>query len=156
MVLILPYIQYFAIGIAIFQLVIKREFNRWTNYLILFLASLLIKQNLQWYSTGLHLIFVLTVYLVASGRPGPFTWKPLIWVGMISYPFYLIHQYLVYVVLDFFRGKGFGGQQSIAVILAICMHLAWAMHIWIEKPSRKVLLARYRGIGSVPFEKNQN
>ncbi len=55
-------------------------------------------------------------------------WKPLVWVGLISYPLYLWHWPLL------FFARTLGGSIIAALVLSIA--LAWATYQFFEKPIR--------------------
>ncbi|MEO1669389.1 MAG: acyltransferase family protein [Cyanobacteria bacterium J06631_2] len=62
--------------------------------------------------------------------------KPLIWIGLISYPLYLYHQPLI----SYGHFFGFGSNKTLLllVVTAISVPLAWATYRYLEKPIRKL------------------
>jgi len=63
-------------------------------------------------------------------------WKPLTFVGVLSYSLYLIHYGVLYFVRDHFGGL----QQSTqgALSLVICAMTAWGIYILVEKPCARL------------------
>ncbi|MGN8062820.1 acyltransferase family protein [Ralstonia sp. 22111] len=77
--------------------------------------------------------------LIASGHGSPvnrfiLSWRPLVWVGLISYPLYLWH----WPLLSFARilESGTPPVWLRAVALAISLGLAWATYLFAERPAR--------------------
>lgn len=62
-------------------------------------------------------------------------WKPMVWLGVVSYSFYLVHRFFILWV---------DGNLSInpwaqaAVSMAGALVAAWAMHVWVEKPAGRM------------------
>lgn len=69
--------------------------------------------------------------LVARGL----TWRPMIWIGLISYAWYLWH----WPLLAFMRVHNFGDKVLVwdAAMGALSFVLAIATHLWIERPIRE-------------------
>lgn len=63
------------------------------------------------------------------------TFKPLVWLGAISYSLYLTHQNIGYVAIRNLQSMGFSPTASIfaACVLALC--LAAALHYAVERPT---------------------
>jgi peptidoglycan/LPS O-acetylase OafA/YrhL len=70
----------------------------------------------------------------------------LLWLGAISYPLYLIHQYVGYVLIDQFAGAGLPllAATTIALVLVTC--LAHLLHIWVEEPAQRHLRVARRSV----------
>ena len=61
---------------------------------------------------------------------------PLRFLGTISYSLYLVH-WPVYTVLTSDR-VGFDGVLLVALVLAVAVALAWALHVAVERPVRRM------------------
>jgi peptidoglycan/LPS O-acetylase OafA/YrhL len=68
--------------------------------------------------------------------------RPLLWLGAISYPLYLIHQYVGYVLIDHLAGAGLSLLLSTAIALAAVLGLAHLLHIGVEDPAQRALRRR--------------
>ncbi|MEL6788513.1 MAG: acyltransferase, partial [Cyanobacteria bacterium J06607_15] len=70
--------------------------------------------------------------LIAKGL----SFKPLVWIGLISYPLYLYHQPLI----SYCHFFGFESHKILLllVITTISIPLAWATYRYIEQPIRKL------------------
>ncbi|WP_282837173.1 acyltransferase family protein [Microbacterium flavum] len=82
-----------------------------------------------------------TAAVIAAGSLGArtrfspvFEWRPVQWVGDVSYSLYLWHWPLI-VVAPFVLGRELSGPIRIA-ILAVALVLAWATRRWVEKPAQ--------------------
>ena len=58
-------------------------------------------------------------------------WRPMRFVGAISYTLYLVHHVALYAVE---RHSRFGGVVNALVALLVSLGIAWAMHVVVEKP----------------------
>ena len=66
----------------------------------------------------------------------------LLWLGAISYPLYLVHQYVGYVLIDYFAGAGLGLAVATMIALAVVLMLAHLLHIAVEVPVQSRLRTR--------------
>lgn len=92
-----------------------------------------------------------TVLMVTAGRAAwlnrvVLAWRPLVWIGLISYPLYLWH----WPLLFFARTLG-KGDIGIIVALVMAFPLAWATYQLLEKPIRlgRPLRAKVAGLVAV-------
>jgi peptidoglycan/LPS O-acetylase OafA/YrhL len=95
-------------------------------------------------------LLVWSVVLAPAGRlPCLLAWKPLVFLGKISYGLYLWH-YPLFRVAEAQAPKA-GLSFACAMALAGCLTLfaAWASFVWVERPLRQRFARRYRAIGSV-------
>lgn len=68
-------------------------------------------------------------------------WRPLVWVGTISYSLYLLHVPIGGRIMNFLeRFEEFGFVQLISVPLALAISLfaAWLFYLVVEKPSHEL------------------
>ncbi|GAB3131082.1 acyltransferase [Tsukamurella serpentis] len=82
------------------------------------------------------LIGGLLVAAFATGRPGPLGSRPMVWLGSISYEYFLIHvMVLDLVVRDVFDWPLFTGSTwvIVAVTSVITVPLAWALSRAVER-----------------------
>jgi len=63
----------------------------------------------------------------------------LLWLGAISYPLYLIHQYVGYVLIDHLVATGLSLLAATGLALVTVIALAHMLHIWVENPSQVYL-----------------
>lgn len=133
-VFILQYLGFFIAGIMFYKLYTHKS-NKLT-YLVLFLTYvsniLLIQEDITkiYLTSFIYLVFILLVIQKLN-------WlqiKPLIFLGTISYPLYLIHQNIGYVIIQ----QGFKNNLNIEIVtlfaIFITLIIATFMTFLVEKP----------------------
>lgn len=134
------------------------------KYLPLFIAGMLIYRCYRYGRPGLadglllalaighsllaykppYSVFVLGCYaLFALAVRGHLAWlanRPMLWLGSLSYSFYLIHQNIGYGVINWSYSQGLPGWLSVTLAFLVALLLANAIHYGVEKPA----LARFR------------
>jgi peptidoglycan/LPS O-acetylase OafA/YrhL len=68
--------------------------------------------------------------------------RPLVLLGNISYPLYLVHQYVGYVLMRALYARGAPPSAAIALAMAVAFALAAALHLLVEKPCLELLRRR--------------
>lgn len=76
------------------------------------------------------LVFV----LLESGWLGWLAITPLLWLGDISYPLYLVHQYAGFIFIERLLANGLPLGPAIAITAATVMLIAWAIRATVEQP----------------------
>ena len=127
------YAHLFLIGILFYQLK-NSSFTLWRNLLIM--LSLLIELSNHKTTETISLLVILTIfYLMIFNKLQIMKNQLLKWLGQISYPLFLIHSNIGYVVIQ----KIYSFSDSPLLILGfpflITLLLAAAIHYWIEKPA---------------------
>ncbi|WP_373303643.1 acyltransferase family protein [Streptomyces cinnamoneus] len=80
------------------------------------------------------------VAAVATGRTGWANWRWLPFAGALTYPFYLVHEHLGWVVIGaLHRGLGIPSYAAFALTVLVMLALAWALHRWVERRFTPVL-----------------
>jgi peptidoglycan/LPS O-acetylase OafA/YrhL len=84
------------------------------------------------------------VMLVATGRFADWLQiRPLVWLGAISYPLYLVHQDLGHLVIAHALAAGAPVPLAIAAAVSAALALAWGLHRAIELPAMQRIRATY-------------
>lgn len=81
---------------------------------------------------------------LASGPIGTVRVRPLIFLGKISYPLYLAHQYVGYVVMRALYARGAHPAVAMAAAAAVGIAVATVLHFGIEEPCLELLRRRRR------------
>ncbi|HVW38101.1 MAG TPA: acyltransferase [Pirellulales bacterium] len=82
------------------------------------------------------------LYLAVNGR---LTWlaaRPLVFLGGISYPLYLVHQNVGYVIIRELESRGVGPMAAISLALATSLAAAVALSLGVERPAQRLMVKR--------------
>ena len=82
------------------------------------------------------------VYLTTRGWLRFLDWRPLVFLGTISYPLYLVHQNVGYVIIRAGYRAGLGTNASVAVATAAALLIATAITFLVERPAMAFLRDR--------------
>jgi peptidoglycan/LPS O-acetylase OafA/YrhL len=83
-------------------------------------------------------VFLLAVF----GRLEAIATAPLLFLGAISYPLYLIHQMVGYRIIMALSAAGLPYAADVAIAALAMIALATALHVLIEKPGERLLRRR--------------
>ncbi len=134
---LLQYIQFFALGICFYK--IKQNLiNKWVvSVVIMSFFAILLKYS-NYIALSLILISIV-VLLAALGKLKFLSIKPLVFLGTISYPLYLIHQNIGYMIIRYSYSLGLNPSIGIIFATVVSLSLATAICYLIEKPAQKYL-----------------
>ncbi|MFE3884931.1 acyltransferase family protein [Streptomyces lydicus] len=80
------------------------------------------------------------VAAVALGRLRWANWRWLTVAGALTYPFYLVHEHLGWVVVRaLHHGLGLPSYATLILTVALMLLLAWVLHRFVERPLTPVL-----------------
>ncbi|MET7800470.1 acyltransferase family protein, partial [Streptomyces decoyicus] len=80
------------------------------------------------------------VAAVALGRLHWANWRWLTVAGALTYPFYLVHEHLGWVVVRaLHHGIGLPSYATLVLTVALMLLLAWVLHRFVERPLTPVL-----------------
>lgn len=89
--------------------------------------------------------------LMNAGRLGVLSWRPLLFLGGISYTLYLLHQEIGYILIAALEKTGLTPVPSILVTTVLMIVLAWLLSRYVERPANRLLRAQYeRWRGKAP------
>ncbi|GAB3578100.1 acyltransferase family protein [Calidifontibacter terrae] len=139
------YAALFGLGMVMFE--VREGSRRFPPLLIVLLAGIAVGAELllDEHPAPLFLIVLIGVFVATAATESVpvFRWRPLTWVGSISYPLYLLHQNIGYIViLRTVDRVGPYGSRILAVLVSLL--LAWAVHATIETRLTRVLGERIR------------
>ena len=141
LMLLLDFGNLFIAGIMFYKLMQK---NRASSYLIL-VMSLIVEYYLHGNSVILMSIYFCIFLLFIKGYLTILSAKPLVFLGVISYSLYLIHQNIGYIVIQKLEANDLATPFSIITIpLVVSISIATLMQKYIEKPSLRVIRARWK------------
>ncbi|MBV8501026.1 MAG: acyltransferase [Paucibacter sp.] len=141
-VMILPFAPWFACGIAVYGVVREGPRVRHLGLLAAATTAIAICDDAR-----LGLVapaLSLALYLAGTGRLPWLSRRPLLWLGRISYPLYLVHQYIGYALLLQLDAAGVPIDSAILLVLALMLATASLLHSLIEQPAMDWIRARWR------------
>ena len=131
------YIYLFAAGICFYKI-----WSKSANTLTIFTLGITLVLNFYINSFDNALIissFYVVFVLVINQKAKVLGYKPLVFIGGISYSLYLIHQNIGYVIIRAFYENNLPPLLGIFVATLTAIILAWLINIMIERPALKVL-----------------
>jgi peptidoglycan/LPS O-acetylase OafA/YrhL len=149
--LLVAYIPYFSIGIA--------AYNLWAGKgapykdLLLMLAAIAVVTLCGRVEDGVVALLAAALFcLIAARRLRGLAIAPLVFLGTVSYPLYLLHQNIGYVVIRESLRRGMSTNFAILTAIAVSLGLAAVLAWSVEKPARvwlRDLYKRHRERGRV-------
>jgi peptidoglycan/LPS O-acetylase OafA/YrhL len=143
LLLAVEYIPYFAIGIVSYR-VWKGE-RRWVQQvpvLAMGLIATLIADPLG--PAVAYCLITVIFWAIAEGKLKWLITGPLVWLGSISYPLYLVHQYIGWSVIDHAQRLGLNVWAAIAIAIAVSLALANLIHLFVEVPGARIIRSKWK------------
>lgn len=141
----IEYGDFFVIGVCMFRL--RNQEGSWITVATMLFAVLSTgwgggHQSLSPGSVEyLNGTCALTVFmwLAVNGHVGFLRWRPLVFLGEMSYPLYLVHQRIGVAVMEAIYRRGFPAIGSVAVATLAVGVVAAVIHFTVETPGRRYL-----------------
>lgn len=121
-----------------------------------FLIALSLYINRSWLEVGIVAGIYLVFYLCVTGRLDFMVNKVFLFLGTISYPLYLFHQNIGYIIID--QTRDFFGDSMLVIVPPIVLSLicAYLISVFIEQPILRLLKNWYnRKTGKVAAVKQE-
>lgn len=128
---------FFIAGILFYKIGIEKEKSIWNH---LFILTTLFVNILFYYKinqTGCFIMLPLVYFIFYLFIYGKLRWlavRPLLFLGTISYPLYLIHQNLGYTLIKQIEIWGYSGYPVIFFVTILAIITAAILTFYIEKP----------------------
>lgn len=141
--LLLDWIPWFAMGMIVF-LTLKEKTFKTKHAAVLLLAWLAIATKSQVPALIAAPLTFALLYGASRSRLRLLAWRPLVFFGVISYPLYLVHEKIGWLII--LKGEAFLPWPWLSIALAfICsVSLAIMLHKFVEGPSSKTIRALYK------------
>lgn len=139
----LEYGMFFFAGIMFYR--VKSGNNDLLDHFILllcFIAALL--SNFTYSTLIVDLIIFSLFYLFVYGKLIYFCNSKLVFLGVISYPLYLLHQVIGFVLIRLLSGFISNEIIVICIVILFIILLAWLVTEYLEKPTLKILRKKYQ------------
>lgn len=143
--LILPYIPWFTLGIAIYLAGPQRPARDRRKAGLMAgaaLASLALEDSLQLAALALALASV--VLLASRGLLPLLKLRVIVWLGAISYPLYLLHENIGWALILALQRQGQAHDLAIILTLGLILLLAHAVSAAVERPAMRWIRERYQ------------
>ncbi|MGE4429239.1 MAG: acyltransferase family protein [Sphingobium sp.] len=144
MVLVLEFLPFFVIGILFYR--IWSGQRRWQAQIPFFLAALLTlygTDTFDLFLTGCFLILIFGAML--AGWLRFLGVRPLLWVGQASYPLYLVHENISFVIMLNASARGWNPWLGFGLAIGTVVVLGWVLHRYVELPSNRWIMAKWQG-----------
>ena len=141
--LILEYAPFFALGILLYRRY-SGQARGAPDYAVLAFAALLVV--LRWPPAVSAMIAgaCAVLWKVGHGGCGFLHFRPLVFLGTISYSLYLVHQKIGHAVLAELARRGWTPLPRVAAATLIAVLLAGAITFLVEQPAMREIRRRYR------------
>lgn len=83
--------------------------------------------------------FALAVWFAATPKGRRFAWRPLVFLGRVSYPLYLIHAVVGFEIIRLGQGWGWSTATGVGVAGAVSLIAAVLLHYLVEAPGQRLL-----------------
>lgn len=141
--LILQFLPFFLIGVLFYRIWAGQR--GWRAQLPYFTATLL---TLYGTDTPDLLIAALALCLIfAAMLVGGIRFlcvRPLLWFGAISYPLYLVHENIGFVVMLNAQAMGLNHWIGFGSALGAVVLIAWLLHHYVEMPASRWISAKWK------------
>jgi len=139
---LLSWIPWFGLGVTAFVATGKHEDYKWWPLIAaLSVVSIALSESV------IHTVWsvgVLTLMLLAgSGSLKFLSSRVLLFAGSVSYPLYLIHEYLGYEIIQTAEAAGIHSAIAVALAMIICIGFAYAIHVFSETPAQDWIRNKY-------------
>ncbi len=144
-ILLLRYGNLFFAGVMFHRIWTGRQGR--TAYAVLALSAVCNFLAYPWYHALVVCSFYVVFALLVFGRLQLLHNSVLIFLGAVSYPLYLVHQNVGYVVINTGYRLGVPPAVSIFAAVGIAVTIAWLLHEFVEMPVMHQIRSWYRRSG---------
>ena len=138
--LLVYYSNFFLIGICLYRIHVRQA--RWITWFALFCAvavTALGGGERSFDAPGsvylpLTIAFTALVWFAVSRHGRWIAWPPLVFLGRISYPLYLVHVVLGFAIIRWSIALGWTTLAGVIAAGIVCLIVATLMHYFIELP----------------------
>ncbi len=136
MLLVLQFVPFFMIGILCYRIWSgQRRWRQQLPYFAALLLTLLLVDRMDFFWAACVLILVFAAML--GGGLRFLCVAPVLWFGAISYPLYLLHENIGFVIMLKAQAAHMNHWASLAVASATVTLLAWLLHRHVELPAAR-------------------
>lgn len=143
MLLVLRYLPFFVIGMLSYRVWAgRRSWWQQAPYMLLSLASVATIET--WDVTIVACVLIAAFAALIAGRLHFLSLRPLVWLGGISYSFYLIHQHVGFIVMLEVAKAGYSPWIGFFAAFAVALLLGTAINRVVERPAGEAILGWWK------------
>ncbi|WP_311269175.1 acyltransferase [Sphingobium sp. WCS2017Hpa-17] len=143
MLLVLRYTPFFVIGMLAYRVWSgQRTLRQQIPYAALALLSIATMET--WDVTVVGCVLVASFVALIHGHLRFLSLRPLVWLGGISYSFYLIHQHVGFVVMLEFAKAGYSPWIGFAAAFLVALTLGTAINRLVERPAGEAIISWWK------------
>lgn len=143
MLFVLRYVPFFIIGMLAYRVWAgRRSWGQQAPYTALALLSVASMDS--WDVALMACILVAAFAGLIGGRLRFIALRPLVWMGGISYSFYLIHQHVGFVVMLKAAEAGYSPWTGFVAAFLVALLLGTAIRHLVERPAGEAILGWWR------------
>ena len=143
MLLVLRYVPFFIIGMLSYRVWSgQRTWRQQAPYAVAALASIAVWETWDVTLAGILLLFGFAAPI--RGHMRFIALRPLVWLGGISYSFYLIHQHVGFVVMLKMTEAGYSPWLGFAAAFMVALALGTIINRVVERPAGDAILAWWK------------
>lgn len=143
MLLVLRYLPFFVIGMLSYRVWAgRRTWRQQAPYAAMALASIATMET--WDVTIVGIVLLASFAALIRGHLRFLAIRPLIWLGGISYSFYLIHQHVGFVVMLEIAKAGYSPWIGFAAAFLVALVLGTIINRVVERPAGEAVLAWWK------------
>jgi peptidoglycan/LPS O-acetylase OafA/YrhL len=101
-----------------------------------------------WNETIFVALMTLTLYLATQNYLKFIVVKPLLFLGAISYPLYLVHEVIGFIIIKYLYGFHLNPYLILFTATIVTMAIATLISIFIERPSLAFLTNKHKELTS--------
>ncbi|MDP5030887.1 acyltransferase [Paraglaciecola sp.] len=126
------YSSFFLLGVCFFSINQRSTNNKIVvfNYLVLSLAVVSLFHNQKYFL--IHIIIIIIFLLGLKGKLNFLDNSMFRFFSKISYPLYLLHQYIGFAIILFLLERGFSFYFAVMIAFFIAVALSYLVHLYIE------------------------
>lgn len=144
MLLVLRYLPFFIIGILSYRVWTGQR--NWRQQAPCAAMALLSVGMLDSWNILLAWLLMQAAFMaLIAGRLRFLKLRPLVWIGGISYSFYLIHQHVGFVVMLKMTQAGYDPWIGFLLAFMVALLLGTAINRLVERPAGEAILTWWRG-----------
>lgn len=142
---LLRHLPLFMAGITFYQIYTKQFTWARGTLLLVSLPATVFTFDMRHYSAdtywhiGAIIVFYLLFLAIVYNKASWLNLKPLLWLGSISYPLYLLHLNIGFIIIDRLAKVGMPTEVASVIAILFSVILAYIVHIFIEKKASGIV-----------------